>query len=145
MNEDQRYITFSSWWDELIVIGIVPFFALVVFNSQVYLKLRASNQQEYRFVGRQRKSTDVPTMTVTTAVAPSSDDGASFTCLPNTVEAVNQSSSNGPLIIKNKSLTSIPTSCNTGQTPAANSDQIVEKRLISTLLYKSNKIYIGHY
>ncbi|CAB4055248.1 TRHR [Lepeophtheirus salmonis] len=33
LNEDQRYITFSSWWDELIITGIIPFSALVVFNS----------------------------------------------------------------------------------------------------------------
>lgn len=50
----QDYITFSSWWDELIVTGILPLSSLVVFNSRIYLKLRASDRQEYRFVGRKR-------------------------------------------------------------------------------------------
>lgn len=54
LNEDQDYITFSSWWDELIVTGIIPLSALVLFNSRIYLKLRASDRQEYRFVGRKR-------------------------------------------------------------------------------------------
>ena len=44
LNEDQDYITFSSWWDELIVTGIIPLSALVVFNSRIYLKLRASDR-----------------------------------------------------------------------------------------------------
>lgn len=52
LNEDQNYITFSSWWDELIVAGIIPLSSLVVFNMRIYLKLRASDRQEYRFVGR---------------------------------------------------------------------------------------------
>eukprot|EP00095_Tigriopus_kingsejongensis_P000943 maker-scaffold360_size197209-snap-gene-0.39 protein:Tk00943 transcript:maker-scaffold360_size197209-snap-gene-0.39-mRNA-1 annotation:"fmrfamide receptor-like isoform x1" len=52
LNENQDYITFSSWWDELIVTGIIPLSALVLFNSRIYLKLRASDRQEYRFVGR---------------------------------------------------------------------------------------------
>ncbi len=44
----QEYITFSSWWDELIVTGVLPLSALVVFNTRIYLKLRASDRQEYR-------------------------------------------------------------------------------------------------
>lgn len=52
LNEDQDYITWSSWWDELIVTGIIPLSALVVFNLRIYLKLRASDRQKYRFVGR---------------------------------------------------------------------------------------------
>lgn len=42
MNEDQTYITFSSWWDELIITGIVPFALLVYFNSKIYFNLSAS-------------------------------------------------------------------------------------------------------
>ena len=34
--------------------GVIPLSALVVFNSRIYLKLRASDRQEYRFVGRKR-------------------------------------------------------------------------------------------
>ena len=48
LNEDKDYITFSSWWDELIVTGVIPLAALVVFNLRIYLKLRASDRQEYR-------------------------------------------------------------------------------------------------
>ena len=48
MNEEPDYITFSSWWDELIVTGVIPLAALVVFNLRIYLKLRASDRQEYR-------------------------------------------------------------------------------------------------
>ncbi len=48
LNELQDYITFSSWWDELIVTGVLPLSALVVFNTRIYLKLRASDRQEYR-------------------------------------------------------------------------------------------------
>ncbi|XP_040579060.1 G-protein coupled receptor daf-37 isoform X1 [Lepeophtheirus salmonis] len=59
LNEDQRYITFSSWWDELIITGIIPFSALVVFNSRIYLKLKASDRLEYRFVGRKVRSDGV--------------------------------------------------------------------------------------
>ena len=45
LNEDQDYITFSSWWDELIVTGIIPLSALVAFNLRIYLKLRASDHR----------------------------------------------------------------------------------------------------
>ena len=83
MNEDKNYITFSSWWDELIVIGILPFFALVAFNSRIYMKLRASDKQEYRFVGHQKLPMEMPTMTITTACVQSSDeDDMSNSCIP---------------------------------------------------------------
>ena len=83
MNEDKNYITFSSWWDELIVTGIIPFLALVAFNSKIYVQLRASDKQEYRFVGKQKVEADIPTMTFTTVCVPSSDeDDISTACLP---------------------------------------------------------------
>ena len=67
MNEDKSYITWSSWWDELIVTGVVPFLALVIFNSKIYLKLRESDRQEYRFVGRKEApSQGIPRICTTT-------------------------------------------------------------------------------
>ena len=52
LNEQKNYIAFSSWWDDLIVLGIIPLVALLVFNSKIYMKVRGSSKMEYRFVGR---------------------------------------------------------------------------------------------
>ena len=52
LNEDEFYIAFCSWWNDLIVFGIIPLVSLVVFNLKIYLKVRTSDKQEYRFVGR---------------------------------------------------------------------------------------------
>ena len=52
LNEQKSYIAFSSWWDDLIVLGIIPLVALLVFNSKIYMKVRGSSKMEYRFVGR---------------------------------------------------------------------------------------------
>ena len=106
MNEDKNYITFSSWWDELIVTGIIPFLALVGFNSRIYLKLRASDKQEYRFVGQQKLPTEVPTMTVTTtAYVPSSDeDTISKSSIPPTGDNISNHRNSSPLVLnKNNS------------------------------------------
>ena len=105
MNEDKSYITFSSWWDELIVTGIVPFLALVGFNSRIYLKLRASDKQEYRFVGQQKIPTEVPTMTVTTvAYVPSSDeDTISKTSIPLNGDNMSNHRNSSPLALNKNS------------------------------------------
>ena len=100
MNEDKSYITFSSWWDELIVTGILPFLALVGFNSRIYLKLRASDKQEYRFVGvRQNVTADIPTMTLTTACVQSSDeDDISNSCVPPMYDTLSEHRHSSPCI-----------------------------------------------
>ena len=40
----------------MIVLGIIPFVALVVFNMKIYLKVRSSDKLEYRFVGKKATS-----------------------------------------------------------------------------------------
>ena len=56
LNENENYIVFCSWWNDLIVLGIIPFVALVVFNMKIYLKVRSSDKLEYRFVGKKATS-----------------------------------------------------------------------------------------
>ncbi len=34
------YVQFNSWWDEIIVTGIIPFTCLTFFNLKIYLKIR---------------------------------------------------------------------------------------------------------
>ena len=105
MNEDKNYITFSSWWDELIVTGIIPFLALVGFNSRIYLKLRASDKQEYRFVGHQKLPTEAPTATVTTTayVQSSDEDTISNTCIPPTGDNMSNHRNSSPLVLNKHS------------------------------------------
>ena len=50
MMEDPAYISFSSW-NDIISVGFVPLFALVFYNSRIYLKIRASPKFEHRHVG----------------------------------------------------------------------------------------------
>ena len=130
MNEDKSYITFSSWWDELIVTGIIPFFALVAFNSKIYLKLRASDNQEYRFVGQQKVETDIPTMTVTTANVLESDDDESVTCLPPMAQNINYHGSSSSLTPKIESGRNISYPINNKPISFGNGDQILVKFLL---------------
>jgi hypothetical protein len=51
--EDPDYIRFSSYWSDLISTGFVPLFALVYYNSKIYLKIRASAKFEHRHVGNE--------------------------------------------------------------------------------------------
>lgn len=39
---DERYIMFSRYWTEIIVIGILPLLALICLNYGIYLKIRKS-------------------------------------------------------------------------------------------------------
>ena len=59
LNNQENYIAFCSWWDDLIIFGLVPFLSLLIFNVKIYMKVRSSNKMEYRFVGRKslRRST----------------------------------------------------------------------------------------
>ena len=50
LGEDEDYIRFSGWWDELFVTGLAPFLALVYFNIRIYMKIRASTNYRYRFI-----------------------------------------------------------------------------------------------
>lgn len=62
--EDKTYIVFCSWWNDLIVFGIIPFVSLVFFNLKIYFKVRSSDKM-VRFVGRKQasstRSTDLST------------------------------------------------------------------------------------
>lgn len=58
LNEHQTYITFSSWWDELIVTGMIPFVLLLVLNSRIYLKVRKSSMLSYKFVSSKSYSSN---------------------------------------------------------------------------------------
>ena len=126
MNEDKNYITFSSWWDELIVTGIIPFFALVAFNSRIYLKLRASDNQEYRFVGQQKLPMEMPTMTITTACVQSSDeDDISNTCVPQNGDNLNIHRHVSPLSTSKQCLRRLSATTNMKQLISPNGDQIL--------------------
>ena len=37
--ENTVYIRFSSYWDELLISGLVPLASLVFFNARIYLKV----------------------------------------------------------------------------------------------------------
>ena len=37
--ENTGYIRFSSYWDELLISGLVPLASLVFFNARIYLKV----------------------------------------------------------------------------------------------------------
>ncbi len=50
---DPRYIKFSAYWDDIFATGLLPFAALLFFNSRIYAKISKSRHHEYRFVGRQ--------------------------------------------------------------------------------------------
>ncbi len=65
---DPRYIKFSAYWDDILATGLVPFAALLFFNSMIYLKISRSKQHEYRFVGVRRPSTAVATTAMDTTV-----------------------------------------------------------------------------
>ena len=56
LNNQKTYIAFCSWWEDLIVIGTVPILALMVFNTRIYLKLRASDRLEFRFDSKNNKA-----------------------------------------------------------------------------------------
>ena len=126
MNEDKNYITFSSWWDELIVTGIIPFFALVAFNSRIYMKLRASDKQEYRFVGKKNLPMEMPTMTITTAYVPSSEeDEMSNSCMPPMGDNLNNYRYASPLPSSRRCSGRLELSTNTKHFVPPNGDQIL--------------------
>ena len=37
--ENPAYIRFSSYWDEILISGVVPLVSLVFFNTRIYLKV----------------------------------------------------------------------------------------------------------
>ena len=39
MMEDANYITFSAYWDDLIVTGFVPILVLAYLNLRIYLRV----------------------------------------------------------------------------------------------------------
>ena len=40
LSENEDYVRFRGWWDELVVTGMAPFIALVFFNARIYRKIR---------------------------------------------------------------------------------------------------------
>lgn len=46
LSENEDYVRFRGWWDELVVTGMAPFIALVYFNVRIYRKIR----YEYKII-----------------------------------------------------------------------------------------------
>ena len=42
--QDERYIIFSRYWTEIVVIGILPILALIMLNYGIYVKIRKSTK-----------------------------------------------------------------------------------------------------
>ncbi len=63
LNENKNYIVFCSWWNDLIVFGVIPFVSLVFFNLKIYWKVQSSDKM-VRFIGRKKgssnRSIDIP-------------------------------------------------------------------------------------
>lgn len=49
---NETYIQFTSYWDDIITTGILPFSGLVFFNSCIYLNIRKSFFQKFCFVDK---------------------------------------------------------------------------------------------
>ena len=56
MMENPSYISFSSVWSEITSVGLAPLFALVFYNSRIYLKIRASAKFQHRHVGNRKNN-----------------------------------------------------------------------------------------
>ncbi|TRY78397.1 hypothetical protein TCAL_08983 [Tigriopus californicus] len=50
--DNETYIQFTSYWDDIITTGLLPFSGLIFFNSSIYLKIRKSFFQKYCFVDK---------------------------------------------------------------------------------------------
>jgi len=37
---DELYIHYTSWWENLLTLGLLPAVALVYFNTRIYRKIR---------------------------------------------------------------------------------------------------------
>ena len=46
MYEDKQYITFSSYWDDIVVTGLVPILILAWLNLKIYLKVRKMHNEK---------------------------------------------------------------------------------------------------
>lgn len=50
--DNENFIQFSSYWDDIFCTGLIPFGALMFFNASIYMKIRSSKNHRYRFVGK---------------------------------------------------------------------------------------------
>ncbi|TRY76504.1 hypothetical protein TCAL_15980 [Tigriopus californicus] len=59
--DNENFIQFSSYWDDILCTGLFPFGALLFFNTSIYAKIRNSGNHKYRFVGKTHTKESVPT------------------------------------------------------------------------------------
>ena len=51
MYEDKQYITFSSYWDDIVVTGLLPILILAWLNLKIYLKVRKMHNKKPVLLG----------------------------------------------------------------------------------------------